>query len=140
IHYMIENASHSPLKIHFGAPSCVPATTFETSGATIDSTLIDKLLQSDNIWYLAEMMNYPGVLGEDKEVMKKLASAKKHKKPIDGHAPGLKGKLAGQYISHGISTDHECFTLEEALDKLHYGMKILIREGSAAKNYEALHS
>lgn len=140
IRYMIENAADSPLKIHFGAPSCVPATTFETSGATIDATLIEELMQSDDIWYLAEMMNYPGVLNDDPEIMKKLAYANKYKKPIDGHAPGLKGEMAGKYISHGISTDHECFTLEEALDKLGFGMKILIREGSAAKNYDALHT
>ncbi len=140
IRYMIENAADSPLKIHFGAPSCVPATTFETSGATIDATLIEELMQSDDIWYLAEMMNYPGVLNDDPEIMKKLAYANKYNKPIDGHAPGLKGEMAGKYISHGISTDHECFTLEEALDKLGFGMKILIREGSAAKNYDALHT
>ncbi len=139
VHYMIENAKTAKLKFHFGAPSCVPATNFETAGAVIDAEGVADLLASDDIFYLSEMMNYPGVLFQDPEVMKKLAFAKKIGKPIDGHAPGLRGEKAKQYIEAGISTDHECFTIEEALDKLEFGMKILIREGSAAKNYEALH-
>lgn len=136
--YMLENAAHSPLKFNFGAPSCVPATGFETAGATLDAATIDRLLQRDSIKYLAEMMNFPGVLFQDSEVMAKITAAKKHGKPVDGHAPGLKGEQAAQYAAAGISTDHECFTMEEALDKLKAGMYILIREGSAAKNFEAL--
>jgi adenine deaminase len=139
VYYMIENAKEAKLKFHFGAPSCVPATSFETAGATIDAEGVKTLLENDAIFYLSEMMNYPGVLFNDKEVMQKIAYAKAIGKPIDGHAPGLRGETAKTYISAGISTDHECFTLEEALDKLGFGMKILIREGSAAKNYEALH-
>jgi adenine deaminase len=136
--YMLENAKGAKLKFHFGAPSCVPATSFETAGAIIDADGVETLLQRDDIFYLSEMMNYPGVLFEDSEVMKKIALAKKYKKPIDGHAPGLMGADAEKYIAAGISTDHECFTLEEALGKLKHGMKILIREGSAARNYNAL--
>ena len=139
VEYMIENARDAKLKFHFGAPSCVPATSFETAGAVIDSEDIRKLMASKDIYYLSEMMNYPGVLFKDEEVMKKLAIAKASGKPIDGHAPGLRGEQAAAYIAEGISTDHECFSLEEALDKLGHGMKILIREGSAAKNYNALH-
>lgn len=140
IHYMIENAKDALLKIFWGAPSCVPATTFENAGADLTSEEIEKLLMTDDIWYLSEMMNYPGVLNGDEEVHKKIALAKKYNKPIDGHAPGLKGDFAKKYISYGISTDHECFELDEALEKLKYCMKIIIREGSAAKNFEALHS
>lgn len=138
VNYMINNGKKVPFHFHFGAPSCVPATAFETAGATIDAESVKKLLELDDIYYLAEMMNYPGVLFKDEEVMKKLAYAKEIGKPIDGHAPGLKGEKAKQYIDEGISTDHECFTIEEALEKLEYGMKIIIREGSAAKNFEAL--
>lgn len=138
VEYMIENASHSPLKFNFGAPSCVPATHFETAGARLTVEEVDKLLQRKDIKYLSEMMNFPGVLQGDEEVMAKIALAQKYNKPVDGHAPGLRGEAAKQYIAAGISTDHECFTLEEALDKLQQGMKIIIREGSAAKNYEAL--
>ena len=138
IYYMIENGKKVPLKFHFGAPSCVPATTFETAGAVIDSDDIKELLSSPDINYLAEMMNYPGVLFDDDEVLKKIAWAKHFNKPVDGHAPGLRGKDAEKYISAGISTDHECFSFDEANEKLSLGMKILIREGSAAKNFEAL--
>jgi len=138
IEYMLNNAAKVPFKFHFGAPSCVPATTFETSGDVIDATKIDTLLQRDDIYFLSEVMNYPGVLFKNEEVMKKIALAKKYDKPVDGHAPGLRGDQAKQYIEAGISTDHECFTREEALDKLSGGMKILIREGSAARNFEAL--
>lgn len=138
VHYMIDEGNTVPFKFHFGAPSCVPATIFETAGAAITSAQVDELLQHPEINYLSEMMNFPGVLNEDKEVMAKIASAKKYGKPVDGHAPGLMGETAKQYIDAGISTDHECFTAAEALDKLKYGMKILIREGSAAKNFEAL--
>jgi adenine deaminase len=139
VEYMIENGNKVPLKFNFGAPSCVPATTFETAGAVVDVSDIKSLLERKEIKYLAEMMNFPGVLFEDESVMAKLAIAKELNKPIDGHAPGLRGEEAKKYIAAGISTDHECFTYEEALEKLENGMKILIREGSAAKNYEALH-
>lgn len=138
VEFMIENGKTVPFKFNFGAPSCVPATTFETAGATVDSNDVKKLLQRDEIKYLSEMMNFPGVLNEDEEVMKKIAAAHRLLKPVDGHAPGLRGEQAKQYISAGITTDHECFTKEEALDKLQNGMKIIIREGSAAKNFEAL--
>ena len=138
VEFMIENGKKVPFKFNFGAPSCVPATNFESAGAVINSDAIKTLLENPDIKYLAEMMNYPGVLFDDKEVMKKLAWAKHYNKPIDGHAPGLKGDDISKYISTGISTDHECFTYDEALEKLQKGMKVLIREGSAAKNFEAL--
>ncbi len=138
VEYMIANGKTVPFKFHFGAPSCVPATIFETAGAALLSADVDTLLQNDEIHYLSEMMNFPGVLYGDEEVCKKIAAAKKYGKPVDGHAPGLRGEDAKKYIEAGISTDHECFTADEALDKLKYGMKILIREGSAAKNFEAL--
>jgi adenine deaminase len=138
VHYMIENGKTIPFKFHFGAPSCVPATVFETAGATLDAQAVEELLQNPQIYYLSEMMNFPGVLHQDTEVMQKIAAAKKWGKPVDGHAPGLRGQAAAQYIAAGISTDHECFTAEEAQDKLALGMKILIREGSAAKNFDAL--
>lgn len=138
IRYMIKNGKKVPFKFYFGASSCVPATAFETAGAELGPTEMDELLSMDEIKYMSEMMNFPGVLHGDKEVMEKIAIAKKHNKPIDGHAPGLKGEDARKYIEAGITTDHECFTMEEALDKIKYGMKIQIREGSAAKNFEAL--
>jgi adenine deaminase len=138
VEFMIENAKQLPFKFYFGAPSCVPATIFETAGAALDAAAVDTLLAKDEINYLSEMMNFPGVLNHDDEVMKKINLAKKYNKPVDGHAPGLRGEEAMKYIQAGITTDHECFTKEEALDKLQYGMKILIREGSAAKNFEAL--
>ena len=138
VEFMIENGKTVPFKFNFGAPSCVPATIFETAGAALDSNDVEKLLQRDEIKYLSEMMNFPGVLNEDEEVMKKIAAAHRLLKPVDGHAPGLRGDLAKQYIAAGITTDHECFTKDEALDKLQNGMKIIIREGSAAKNFEAL--
>jgi adenine deaminase len=138
IDFMIANGNQSPFKFNFGAPSCVPATNFETAGAVIDSLEIERLLQREEIKYLSEMMNFPGVLNGDAEVMAKIAVAKKAGKPIDGHAPGLRGEAAQQYASAGISTDHECFTKDEALDKLKAGMYIIIREGSAAKNFDAL--
>ncbi len=138
VEFMINNANTVPFKCTFGAPSCVPATIFETAGAALNASDVDALLQRPEIKYLSEMMNFPGVLEGDEEVMKKIAAAKKYSKPVDGHAPGLRGELAKKYIYAGMSTDHECFTAEEALDKLQYGMKILIREGSAAKNFDAL--
>jgi adenine deaminase len=138
VEFMIRNGKKVPFKFNFGAPSCVPATVFETAGAALDSSAVKKLLERDEIKYLSEMMNFPGVLFKDEEVMKKIEAAHKLNKPVDGHAPGLRGEQSKQYIGEGISTDHECFTAEEALDKLNYGMKILVREGSAAKNFEAL--
>jgi len=138
VNYMIENGLQTPFKCCFGAPSCVPATTFETAGATVSVEDVEKLLQHPEIKYLSEMMNFPGVLHQDTEVMAKIAAAHKAGKPVDGHAPGLRGAAAQQYIAAGISTDHECFTLEEAQEKLQYGMQILIREGSAARNFDAL--
>ena len=138
VHYMIDNGKKVPFKFHFGAPSCVPATFFETAGAVIDSEQIKELMALPDIYYLSEMMNYPGVLFDDEEVLKKIAWAKHFNKPVDGHAPGLRGAPIEKYIAAGISTDHECFTYDEAAEKLSLGMKVLIREGSAAKNFEAL--
>ncbi|HRP57512.1 adenine deaminase [Agriterribacter sp.] len=138
VEYMISDGKKVPFHFFFGAPSCVPATVFETAGAELNAGEIEKLLQRDEIKYLSEMMNFPGVLTKDPEVMKKIAAAHKLNKPVDGHAPGLRGEQAKQYAGAGISTDHECFTKEEALDKLEQGMHILIREGSAAKNFGAL--
>ncbi|HEX2607259.1 MAG TPA: amidohydrolase family protein, partial [Flavisolibacter sp.] len=138
VEFMITNGREVPFKFYFGAPSCVPATGFETAGATLDSQAVEDLLRREEIVYLSEMMNFPGVLNGDPEVLAKISSAKKFNKPVDGHAPGLRGPDAKRYIDAGISTDHECFTAEEALEKMGYGMKILIREGSAAKNFEAL--
>ncbi len=138
VEFMIANGRTVPFGFNFGAPSCVPATRYETAGAVLDATAVNGLLKKDEIKYLSEMMNFPGVLNRDPEVCEKIASALALGKPVDGHAPGLRGEQAKRYIDAGISTDHECFTAEEALDKLRYGMKILIREGSAAKNFEAL--
>ena len=140
VEYMIENGKQTPFKFFFGAPSCVPATIFETAGAEVNEKEVDALLSRPEIYYLSEMMNFPGVLHNDDAVMAKIKSAQKHNKPVDGHAPGLRGEAAKKYIAAGISTDHECFTIEEALEKLDYGMHIIIREGSAAKNFEALYS
>ncbi len=138
VEYMIENGQKVNFKFNFGAPSCVPATNFETAGAEITPADVEYLLKKPEVKYLAEIMNWPGVLFNDPVVYEKLNIAKRLGKPIDGHAPGLKGDQARDYIAAGISTDHECFTAEEALDKLKHGMKIAIREGSAAKNFEAL--
>ncbi|UPL49691.1 adenine deaminase [Hymenobacter sublimis] len=139
VKYMLENGQQVPFKFCFGAPSCVPATPFETAGAEITAADIELLFQQHpEIGYLAEMMNWPGVLHRDELVMEKIRLAQQYGRPVDGHAPGLRGADARQYAAAGISTDHECFTAEEALDKLAVGMKILIREGSAARNFEAL--
>jgi adenine deaminase len=138
VQYMIDNGKKVPLKFHFGAPSCVPATSFETAGAVIGADGIKQLMASPDIFYLAEMMNYPGVIFDDAEVLQKIENAKLSGKPIDGHAPGLRGDQLKKYISAGISTDHECFTADEAAEKLSLGMKVIIREGSAAKNFDAL--
>src|SRR5690625_783044 len=138
IEYMIANGRKVPVKFFFGAPSCVPATPFETAGAELKPEAIEELLRRDEIWYLSEMMNFPGVLNDDPEVLEKLSLARKYGKPVDGHAPGLRGKSVLKYAQAGISTDHECFSKEEALEKLAAGMKIAIREGSAARNFDEL--
>lgn len=138
VRFMLENAAHTPFHFLFGAPSCVPATPFETAGAHLDAQAVAELLDQPGIGYLSEMMNFPGVLGGDPEVMAKLAAARARGLPVDGHAPGLRGEAARRYAAAGITTDHECFSLEEAEDKLAAGMHILIREGSAARNFEAL--
>lgn len=138
VHYMINDAAKVPLKFFFGAPSCVPATSFESSGAVIDSEGISELLKLPEIKYLAEMMNYPGVIYNDPEVSNKIKIAKKLNKPIDGHAPGVRGEQLKSYAAVGITTDHECTSIEEAREKIGLGMKILIREGSAAKNLDDL--
>jgi len=138
VKFMIENGKKTPFKFFFGAPSCVPATPFESSGAVIDSAQIKQLLQMDDIYYLAEMMNFPGVIFQDSEVMKKLAAAIECGKPIDGHAPGLSGEDLEKYAQGGISSDHECMDIAEALAKINLNIKIQIREGSAAKNFDDL--
>lgn len=138
VRYMIETGKKSPMKFYFGAPSCVPATSFETSGAVLDSNAVDELLSSDEIKYLGEMMNYPGVIFDDDEVVKKIELAKRHNKQIDGHAPLLSGNDLVKYCKSGITTDHECSNLQEAREKAALGMTIQIREGSAAKNFDAL--
>ncbi len=138
VRYMIENGKKVPFKFFFGAPSCVPATAFETSGFTLNADDIEELMASPDIYYLSEVMNYPGVINEDPEMMRKIAAAKRYHKPIDGHAPAVTGTDLQRYVGVGISTDHECFTIAGALEKISLGMKILIREGSAAKNFEAL--
>ena len=136
--FMLEEAARACIPILFGVPSCVPATPFETAGATLDAKAVARLLADPRFGYLAEMMNWPGVLAGDAEVMAKIAAAKAVGKPVDGHAPGLRGEQAARYIAAGILTDHECFELDEALEKARLGMKILIREGSAARNLDAL--
>ena len=139
VEFMIANGREVPFHFFFGAPSCVPATSFETAGARINAAEVGRLLERPEILYLSEMMNFPGVLNGDPEVLAKIAHAQRCGKPVDGHAPGLRGEAAARYIQAGMSTDHECFTAEEALEKLAHGMWIQIREGSAAKNFEALH-
>ena len=138
IDFMINNGKLTPFKFHFGAPSCVPATGFESSGALIDAAQVAELLKRDDILYLSEMMNFPGVIYGDKEVHEKLAWAKYYNKPVDGHAPGLDHDNIRKYASAGISTDHECTNLAEAVQKINEGMHILIREGSAARNFDEL--
>lgn len=139
VYWMIENAKETALKIYFGASPCVPATPFETSGAKLGVEEIEELFKRDDILYLSEVMNFPGVINGDKDMLSKIALAKKYNKRIDGHAPGLRGENLTKYINAGIQTDHEAFTLEEGEEKIKKGMKIIIREGSAAKNFEALY-
>ena len=138
VRYMQKLAAQTPCKIHFGIPSCVPATNFETAGATLGPDSIEELCRDESLLYLSEMMNFPGVIHRDPEVMKKIEIAKQYGKRIDGHAPGLRGEDLKKYVSAGIETDHECFQIDEAREKLALGQKILIREGSAAKNFEEL--
>ena len=140
VEYMLANAAQVPFKFYFGAPSCVPATTFETAGATISVDEVKSLLDDPRILYLSEMMNFPGILLGDAACLAKVAAAHERDKPVDGHAPGLRGSDAARYIAAGITTDHECFTKEEALDKISSGCKISIREGSAARNFDALYT
>ena len=140
VELMLRNAATTPFKFCFGAPSCVPATTFETAGANLDAQAVSQLLDDSRIGYLSEMMDFPGVLNRSPEVMSKIEAALDRGKPVDGHAPGLRADDAANYVSAGITTDHECFTIEEALDKIAAGCKIAIREGSAARNFEALQS
>ena len=138
VKYMIDNGKKVPFKFYFGCPSCVPATGFETAGFELNSEQVKELLSLPEVLYLSEMMNFPGVIYSDTEVMNKIHIAKEHNKPIDGHIPGISGEDLKKYIYAGITTDHECFTIEEAIEKIGLGMKILIREGSAAKNFDAL--
>ena len=138
IEAMIENAKKVPFNFYFAAPSCVPATPFETSGATLDSSAIEYLLKKDEVVALAEMMNFPGVISGDEEVLRKLELARKYEKPIDGHAPLLSGKDLDKYLEQGISTDHECTNVVEAIEKKIKGMRIMVRDGSSAKNMEGL--
>jgi adenine deaminase len=139
VRFMLENIRQVPFKMFFGAPSCVPATPFETAGAALGLAELETLLRGEGLLYLSEMMNFPGVLARDPTVMDKIALAQSLGLPVDGHAPGLTGEQARRYAEAGISTDHECASLEEAWDKLAAGMHILIREGSAARNFDTLH-
>jgi len=139
VRFMIQNGRRSGFKFFFGAPSCVPATMFETSGATLGAKETERLLSRKDVRHLSEVMDFPGVIMRKPDIMAKIAAARKFGKVVDGHAPGLMGKGLDMYISAGISTDHECYMLEEAREKMEKGMKILVREGSAAKNLDALH-
>ena len=138
IEAMIENAKQVPFNFYFSAPSCVPATSFETSGAGIDSSDIEYLLKKDEIVALGEMMNFPGVINGDEEVLRKLELARQYGKPIDGHAPLLTREDLGKYLEQGISTDHECSNIIEAFEKKMKGMKIMVRDGSSAMDMEGL--
>ena len=140
VKYLIANGKKVPFYFYFGASPCVPATPFETSGAELNLADVEELLKLDEVKYLTEMMNWPGVLNNDPDVVAKMNLAKKYGKPVDGHAPGLKGEMAKAYVTAGITTDHECFSAQEALDKMKYGMKVQIRQGSAARNFDALYS
>jgi len=139
VKFMIESGKRVPFKFLFGAPSCVPATSFETSGNVMNVDSIEELFRNRDVGYLAEMMNYPGVIAEDQDIKKKLEIAREYGMPIDGHAPGLKGESLRKYVNAGISTDHECTNLDEALEKIELGMRILIREGSAARDFDKLY-
>jgi adenine deaminase len=138
VKYMMEDAKRVPVKFSFSAPSCVPATTFETAGAVLNPSKVEELLRLKEIKYLGEVMNFPGVINGDPDVMAKIHSARRYSKLIDGHAPGLRGKDLATYANAGITTNHECATYEEALEDIHVGMKVQIREGSAARNFDKL--
>lgn len=140
VRFMLRNAAASPFKTFFGIPSCVPATPFETAGAALDLAGMEILSREAGVTHVAEMMNFPGVLAGLPEVMEKIELGRRLGLPVDGHAPGLRGPEAAAYAAAGISTDHECVALAEARDKIEAGMHILVREGSAARNFEALHS
>ena len=138
ITYMLRSAENQPMDIYFSLPSCVPATNMETSGATLSAYDLMPFMSHHRILALAEMMNSPGVINQDPDVLLKIENARTQRKPVDGHAPGLSGHDLYAYIIAGISSDHECTTAAEAQEKLAAGMYIMIREGSAAKNLEAL--
>ena len=138
VDFMIDNAARTPFKFYFGASPCVPATPFETSGAALDVEAVTALLQKPEVRFLSEVMNFPGVLAGDADMTAKIAAAKAAGKAVDGHAPGLRGDDLERYIAAGITTDHEAFSYEEAEEKLQKGMKIIVREGSAAKNFDAI--
>jgi len=140
IDFMIQDSKQSKMKFYFGAPSCVPASPYDDCHMILGSDEIDKLLKREDIYFLGEMMNFPGVINKDSDVLRKIELSKKYNKPVDGHAPGLSSSSLNDYVDAGISTDHECFTINEAEEKIALGMKVLIREGSAAKNYNTLHS
>ena len=138
IDFMVNDGKKVPFDFYYDVPSCVPATPFETSGAVLDSSVVEELLKRDEMVALGEMMNFPGVINDDEEVMKKIEAAKKLNKAIDGHAPLLTGEDLVKYVSAGISTDHECSTFEDAIEKKKLGMKIMVREGSSAKDMDKL--
>lgn len=139
VYFMLDNAAKTPFRFFFGAPSCVPATPFETAGGRLDTDDIKALLADDRIKYLSEMMNVPGVINGDGEVTAKIKATLCAGKPVDGHAPVLTGDSLRAYVSAGITADHEAISYAEGLEKIKLGMKIQIREGSAAKNFEALY-
>lgn len=139
VEFMINDAKGSDFKFYFGAPSCVPASPFDECFEPFTPEIIEGLMKREDIHFLAEMMNFPGVIYKSESVMQIIDKAHSVQKPVDGHVPGLSGDALKSYVSVGITTDHECFTLEEALEKIKLGMKILIRDGSAAKNFSALH-
>lgn len=138
VKYMVRNGQSVPFHFFFGAPSCVPATAFETSGGALGVREVEELLDSDVIRFLSEVMNFPGVLNGDPKVLAKIAAAKQRGKPVDGHAPGLRGDALARYVAAGITTDHESLCQAEALEKIALGMKVLIREGSAAQILDEL--
>ncbi len=138
VRFMLDNARNAAVKFRFGAPACVPATPFETAGGTLDLADLETLFREDGLGYLSEMMNFPGVLAAEPGVMAKIGLARGLGLPVDGHAPGLTGDGARRYAAAGIGTDHECSSLAEARDKLAAGMHILIREGSAARDFDTL--
>ena len=138
VRYMLAESEGRACSVFVMAPSCVPATHLENSGAQLDAEKIEQLCRDDRVIGIAEMMNFPGVLFEDEQVLEKLLLAQKLNIPLDGHAPGLSGKELQAYAGTGIRSDHECVTAQEATEKLRAGMWLFIREGSTAKNLEAL--